>query len=107
MHILITYSGFGNLLEKVDLVISNNLDVLINYLNQKNKDDNVKPLLENKVLNQKRNRPESNNNKSYIEDQTHNEESEFKKEVEESDKESEYDNYLIKIENKGVDNIII
>ena len=109
IYTLKNYSGFGDLLEKVDLVINNNLDGLINYINQKIKDDNVKPLLDKKVLNQKRNRPDSNDNKNYIEDQTHNEESEFKEEDEGNDKESEYedDNYLIKVENKGAYNIII
>ena len=107
--ILKTYAGFGDLLEKVDLVINNNVDELINYINQKIKDDNVKPLLEKKVLNQKRNRPELNDNENFIEDKNHNEESEFKEEDEESDKESDYeeDNYLIKVENKGAYNIII
>lgn len=115
IHILKSYVGFGDLLEKVDLIINNNIDGLINYINQKIKDDNVKPLFEKKVLNQKRNRPKSNVNENYIEDKTHNKENAFREEDEENDEESEYededededDNYLIKVENKGANNIII
>jgi len=105
IYTLKTYTGFGDLLEKVDLVTNNNSDGLINYINQKIKDDNAKPLNGKKVLNQKRNRSESNDNENNIEDKTYNEESEFKEEDEES--ESEDDNYLIKVENKEADNIII
>ena len=107
IHTLKTYAGFGDLLEKVDLITNNNVDGLINYINQKLKEDNVKPLLVKRVINQKRKRRESNDNENNIED--NNEESVFTEEDEESDKESESedDNFLIKVENKGADNIII
>ena len=50
--------GFGDLIDNVGLVINRKVDELINYINQKFKDKNVKPLLENEFLNKKREREE-------------------------------------------------
>ena len=58
IHILKSYLGFGDLIDNVGLVINRKVDELINYINQKFKDKNVKPLLENEFLNKKREREE-------------------------------------------------
>ena len=58
IYILKTYIGFGDLINKVNLVVDRDADKLLDYINKKIQDGNAKPLLKNELLNRKRKREE-------------------------------------------------
>ena len=84
IYILKTYIGFGDLINKVNLVVDRDADKLLDYINKKIQDGNAKPLLKNELLNRKRKREEL---KDIIENNNNDFESE-EKEEEEDDSES-------------------
>ena len=58
INILKTYIGFGDLINKVNLVVDRDADKLLDYINKKIQDGNTKPLLKKELLNRKRKRDE-------------------------------------------------
>jgi hypothetical protein len=116
IYTLKTYTGFGDLIDKVELIVSKDADGLKKYIEQKILDNNAKPLYEKKMLGLKRNRVESKDITSSSaencnEDMAQNVESESQEQEKSDDKdeeeESEGDNYLIKEEIDRKYNIVI
>jgi len=58
IYILKTYIGFGDLINKVNLLVDRDADKLLDYITKKIQDGNAKPLLQNDLLNRKRKRDE-------------------------------------------------
>ena len=88
VHILKTYIGLGDLIDKVNLVVSRNADELLNFIKQKICDEIAKPLLNNDLLNKKRERDELKDN-TIINFSDNDREEEEENEGEEDDDESE------------------
>ena len=82
IYILKTYIGFGDLINKVNLVVDRDVDKLLDYINKKIQDGNAKLLLKNELLNRKRKREE-------LKDIIENNNSDFESEEEEEEDDSE------------------
>ena len=81
IHSLKKYLGFGDLLQKVDLIVDQNLDGLRSYVKNKIEKGEVQPLIKDKIS--------KNNLKEYIYDESDGDERERNSDEEEGEEEEE------------------
>ena len=91
IYILKTYIGFGDLINKVNLVVDRDADKLLDYINKRIQDGNAKPLLKNELLNRKRKREElkdiiENNNSDFESEEEEEEEDDSERSLNEEEK---------------------
>jgi hypothetical protein len=102
ISILKTYYGFGDLIDKVDLIVNTSVEQLHEFINQQIRDNKAGPLMETKILNVKRKRSQLNDNTL-----NNNIESELpEEECDNEEEESEEDNDLPEEEKYALKNVL-